>query len=131
MNNVNILVNVTTKCTSKLFTAAVSKFARVKLSKIRRLLVLVGLLSLLSSCSSLPQMPNEQAIDNTVKVNDSFLSSDEQLTQTEEETVITDNLEEGEFIRLNKLTDNEKRLKLEVDISKQFASQPQFQVSVN
>jgi general secretion pathway protein D len=76
-------------------------------------------------------MTSESEIDNTVKVNDSFLSSDEQLAKSDEETITLDDLEEGEFIRLNKLTDNQKRLKLEVDISKQFASQPQFQVSVN
>jgi general secretion pathway protein D len=76
-------------------------------------------------------MPNESEIDTTVEVNDSFLSSDEQLAKSDEETITLDDLEEGEFIRLNKLTDNQKRLKLEVDISKQFASQPQFQVSVN
>ncbi|MCP4990439.1 MAG: type II secretory pathway protein [Colwellia sp.] len=75
--------------------------------------------------------PDEALTANKVKVNDSFLINNKEVAIIEPETLAKDEINDAEFVRLNSLNSNQKGLKLEIDLSKQFGSQQQFQVSVN
>jgi len=89
------------------------------------------LLGGVSGCSSTVMNPNEPVEVEKVTLKNSFLKGNKHEATDEPETVTPDKKTEAEFVRLNSLNGNQKSLKLEVDLSKQFSNQKQFQLSAN
>lgn len=129
MNNVNKII--TSKCTKLL----VSNCTQLNVTAFQksRLAVLLTLAVIISGCSSNSTMMNpDKAVEvSKVKINSSFLENDEAVVINEQEAQKEDEENNGEFVRLNSLDGNQKGLKLEIDLSKQFSSKKQFQLSVN
>ena len=104
------------------------KTALFKQSKIAALLTLA---LIVSGCSSTMMNPDKAVEVNKVKVDNSFLKNDKAAVIDEQDAVEEEEKNSGEFVRLNNSTDNKQSLKLEIDLSKQFGSEKDFQMSVN
>ena len=129
MNNVNKMI---TSNKTKLLVSNCTQLNVTAFQK-SRLAVLLTLAVIISGCSSNSTMMNpDKAVEvSKVKVNSSFLENDEAVVINEQEAQKEDEENNGEFVRLNSLDGNQKGLKLEIDLSKQFSSKKQFQLSVN
>lgn len=128
MNNVNKII--TSNCTQIVVSNGTQQNAIA--FKRSRLAILLALVFIVSGCSSTSTMmdPDKAVKVSKVKINSSFLESDEAVIN-EQEPQKEDEESNGEFVRLNSLDNNQKGLKLEIDLSKQFGKQKQFQLSVN
>ena len=93
--------------------------------------IFLALTCILSGCSTTMIAPDKNMKDIKVKVKSSFLESNKPATDSEQETVATDETSDAEFVRLNRLGNDKQSLKLEIDLSKQFGSKKTFQLSVN
>lgn len=105
-------------------------FGRAHFGITRSLLLTMSCL-LLSSCSTTLMNPDNVMQEKKVKIDRSFLKTDSASTIDDQETIKEDEELTGEFVRLNKLDDQQPGLKLEVDLSKRFGNEKQFQLSVN
>ncbi|WP_231731483.1 secretin N-terminal domain-containing protein [Colwellia sp. TT2012] len=97
-----------------------------------KLAIFIALTFLVSGCSSTMMNPDKAIQVSKVQVNSSFLNLDKVVVIEKQERAKTnEEKNSGEFVRLNRLANNQQSLKLEIDLSKQFGSQKQFQLSVN
>ena len=110
---------------------------RTNHSKINAAILFI-LTMIFSGCSSTLMNPDSTVMNpdkivqaEKVKLNQSYLKTDEPISVIDPGPKDLDESEEGEFIRLNNLSDNKQGLKLEVDLSSQFDVTEKFQVSVN
>lgn len=93
--------------------------------------VLLILASLISGCSSLMMNPEQAVTVSKVELNDSFLEKNKAAVTSEQASAEEKDSNDAEFVRLNSLEKNKQGLKLEIDLSTQFGSKEQFQLSVN
>ena len=95
------------------------------------LALLLALSLIVSGCSSTVMSPDKALEVKKVKIDNSFLENNESTIINEQKADKVDEEDTAEFVRLNSLENNQKGLKLEIDLSKQFGNQKKFQLSVN
>ncbi|WP_286265497.1 secretin N-terminal domain-containing protein [Thalassotalea atypica] len=100
-----------------------------KLNKHKLALVISSMFAL-SGCASLME-PDSPIQSNEMNLKKSYLESEGGQPKTNDQVNGQEFNEAGEFVRLNNLSDNKNNLKLEIDLSKQFSDNAEFQVSVN
>ena len=86
---------------------------------------------LLSGCASSIVDPNKPIESENLQLNDSFLKRGELITTVENAVVVNNNVKNSEFIRVNQNKSRLGGLKLEIDLSKRFGLEKNYQVSVN
>lgn len=96
-----------------------------------KLSLVISAIFTMSGCASLVS-PNVTTEPSNVKVNQSYLEQQGANTTADNDSkVLEAEKAQGQFTRLNRLSDNQQSLKLEIDLSKQFNDKKTFQVSVN
>lgn len=92
---------------------------------------LLTLSFIVSGCSSTMMNPEKATQATKVELESSFLQGENNVVVDEQVTPRNETDNNGKFVRLNNLDKTKQGLKLEVDLSTQFGSQKQFQLSVN
>lgn len=106
-----------------------AKQGHVRHNKIN-LAILLTMSFVVSGCASTVMNPDKAVQVSKVQLENSYLKGDGVVSKSEQEIVKAEE-NNSEFVRLNSLANNRQSLKLEIDLSKQFGDQKQFQLSVN
>lgn len=101
----------------------------MKTNQLKLSLVITAIMAT-SGCASLVS-PKQSATENQISVNKSYLEQQVPSAKSNDTKVEQAEQNQGQFTRLNRLSDNKQNLKLEIDLSKRFSSDKTFQVSVN
>lgn len=95
-----------------------------------KLALIISTTLFMSGCASLFN-PAQDIESKEMNLERSYLESEQSTAQQEATPTANEQEESAEFVRLNKLSDNQQGLKLEIDLSKQFSDKAEFKVSVN
>lgn len=91
----------------------------------------ITILFILSGCASSLMDPNKPVKSKNLQLEKSYLKQTKPTTIIKNAEVIDDGENPSEFTRISQSTDNQGSLKLEIDLSAQFGTDKNYQVSVN
>jgi general secretion pathway protein D len=100
----------------------------LKIKHKKLLICTIAALSL-AGCASTITDPDSAVVSEGLNINNSYLKQEQADTVVKNAELISNDVNQSEFIRLNQQSD--KGLKLEIDLSNKFGTEKNYQLSVN